>query len=96
MERFFQWNDDKNRTNWLKHGVDFDEALSVFDDENGILIADPDPSDGEERFVFIGRSAKIRILIVCHCYRESDTVIGIISARKATRSERFTYEELLP
>ncbi|MFI5345164.1 MAG: BrnT family toxin [Elusimicrobiota bacterium] len=96
MDRYFQWHDDKNRSNWLKHGVDFDEALSVFDDENGILIADPDPTDDEDRFVFIGRSAKIRILVVCHCYRESDTVIRIISARKATRTERFAYEELLP
>lgn len=96
MDRLFQWHDDKQRSNWRKHGVTFDEAITVFDDEHALLIPDPDPTDGEERFVFIGRSAKIRILVVCHCYRESEAVIRIISARKATRSERFVYEERLP
>lgn len=96
MGPLFQWHDDKDRSNRPKHGVDFEEALSVFDDAHAILIPDPDLSYDEERFLLIGRSAKIRILVVCHCYRESETVIRIISARKAARAERFKYEEMIP
>lgn len=95
MERLFEWNDDKERSNRHKHGVSFEEGVSIFDDKYAVLIPDPDPSGAEERFVFIGLSAKIRILVVCHCYRESDSVIRIISARKATRTERFKYEEMI-
>ena len=92
----FEWDADKDRSNQEKHGTTFAEALSVFADVNGILIADPDHSSAEERFILIGISAQIHILIVCHCYREADSVIRIISARKAVRHERFTYEERLP
>lgn len=96
MEQLFEWDDEKERSNRHKHGVGFEEAVSVFDDKYAVLIPDPDPSDAEERFIFIGLSAKIRLLVVCHCYRESESVIRIISARKTTRAERFKYEEMLP
>lgn len=96
MEARFEWHDDKDRSNRHKHGIGFDEAVSVFDDKNGLLAPDPDPSYGEERFVFVGMSEKLRILVVCHCYREPDAAIRIISARKATRAERFKYEEMIP
>lgn len=96
MEARFEWDDDKDRANRHKHGIGFDEARTVFYDKNGLLIADPDPSYAEERFIFIGMSAKLRILVVCHCYREPDAAIRIIPARKALRAERFKYEELIP
>lgn len=96
MVSLFEWHDDKDRSNRHKHGVSFEEAISVFYDNNALLISDPDPYDMEERFVLIGLSAKIRVLVVCHCYREPDSVIRIISARKATQAERFKYEEKLP
>jgi uncharacterized DUF497 family protein len=92
----FEWNDDKDRSNRHKHGVGFDEALSVFYDKNGLLIPDPDETRDEERFIIIGMSVKLRILVVCHCYRRADAAIRIISARKATRAERFNYEGMLP
>lgn len=87
-----EWDEKKNLTNKRKHGVSFDEARTVFFDEDGILIPDPDHSDTEERFVIIGRSSQFRILIVCHCYRENDEVIRLISARKANSLERDQYE----
>lgn len=92
----FEWHDDKDRANRLKHGVDFVEALSAFGDDNSLLMADPDHSGEEERFVVIGLSSKSRLLVVCHCYRDPDCTIRIISARRATRTERFRYEERLP
>lgn len=88
-----EWDADKNIENKRKHGVSFEEAQTVFLDENGLLIHDPDHSDDEDRFVLLGLSAKIRQLAVCHCYRKSDEVIRIISARKATRSEQKRYWE---
>lgn len=96
MDARFEWHDDKERSNRLKHGIGFDEAMSVFYDKNGLRISDPDPAHGEQRFVFVGMSDRLRILVVCHCYRETDAVIRIISARKATRAERFNYEEMIP
>ena len=92
----FEWHEDKERSNRHKHGVSFAEALSVFSDDNSLLMSDPDHSVREERFVVIGMSIKTRILVVCHCYRESDSAIRIISARRATRTERFKYEGMLP
>ena len=87
----FEWDDEKNRANIIKHEVDFDEASTVFWDENAILFDDPDHSISEDRFIVIGISAGARLLIVCHCYREEDEVIRIISARKATRKESERY-----
>jgi hypothetical protein len=87
----FEWDKKKNTSNLRKHGVSFEEAESAFADEFGRLIADPDHSDEEDRFVLMGVSARLRLLIVCHCYRYEDT-IRIVSARKANRSERTQYE----
>ena len=89
----FDWDSRKNRDNKRRHGVSFEEADTVFLDEHALLISDPDHSDEEDRFVLLGLSAGLRILVVCHCYRESDEVIRIISARKATRSEEKQYRE---
>lgn len=91
----FEWDAAKALSNEGKHGVSFDEAGTVFYDENGIFIADPDISEGEERFLLIGMSSNPRELVVCHCYRKTDSVIRIISARRATRHERAQYWERL-
>lgn len=88
----FEWDARKSATNVRKHGVSFEEARGVFLDERALLIADPDHSDDEERFVLIGISTALRMLVVCHCYREAEDVIRIISARKAGRQERADYE----
>ena len=87
----FVWDDDKADANYAKHGVTFEEARSVFYDADARLIADPDHSDDEDRFVILGFSQKPRLLVVCHCYRENDSVIRIISARKAIRKEAAIY-----
>ena len=87
----FVWDDDKAEINWRKHGIGFSEASTVFSDEDGLLIYDPDHSESEDRFVLLGMSSALRILVVCHCYRENDEQIRIISARKATKNETSTY-----
>ena len=87
----FDWDDAKARENLRKHGVSFDEARTAFDDERALLLPDPDHSDDEERFVLLGVSATLRVLTVVHCYVEDDEVVRLISARKATRSERTQY-----
>lgn len=87
----FQWDEDKNQKNIVKHGVSFAEACSVFFDEEAIMFEDPEHSEEEERFLLIGMSNNARVCIVCHCFRESDTVIRIISARKATSTEVSRY-----
>lgn len=87
----FTWDEQKATVNRQKHGVSFDEARTVFFDEHARLIADPDNSEDEERFILLGYSERPRLLVVCHCYRENDTTIRIISARKATRPEKNTY-----
>ena len=87
----FEWDDRKNNENQRKHGISFEDARTVFFDENALLIADPDHSDGEERFILLGLSSTLRNLVVCHCYRQGGDV-RIISARKANRTERNHYE----
>ena len=87
----FEWDATKNNANRKKHGVGFEEAETVFSDEMGILIADPDHSDDEDRFMLLGVSAGLRLLVVSHCYREGDDVIRIISARTADRREARSY-----
>jgi uncharacterized DUF497 family protein len=87
----FEWDEQKNLRNQAKHGVSFEEAESVFYDENARLKADPDYSIDEERFILLGFSKKLRLLVVCHCYRDRDDVIRLISARKAERPERKQY-----
>jgi len=87
----FDWNENKNQINIKKHGIGFDEASSVFYDEKAILFDDPIHSEYEDRFLLLGVSNNANICMVCHCYRESDTVIRIISARKATKKEADRY-----
>ena len=89
----FEWDPRKERLNRRKHGVSFEEAQTVFLDEWGVLIDDPDHSNGEERFILIGMSAALRVLIVCHSYRASDAVIRIISSRRAEAHERREYRQ---
>jgi uncharacterized DUF497 family protein len=89
----FEWDPLKAKENLRKHRVSFDEARTAFYDENARLIDDPEHSDDEERFILMGISDKLRVLVVCHCYRESDAVIRLISARRANVSERAQYEE---
>lgn len=87
----FEWDDRKAAANLRKHGVSFDEAKSVFFDERAKLIDDPDHSDDEDRFVLLGMSGTLRLLLVCHCYRSEGNVIRIISARKAISKESKSY-----
>lgn len=86
----FEWDAAKSRQNVRKHGVAFEEAQTVFVDDRAIRFYDPDHSHEEDRFIMLGIS--YRILVVCHCYRERDSVIRIISARKANRQEAKQYE----
>jgi len=83
----FIWDTRKSTINKKKHGVSFEEAKDVFYDEYAIRYFDPDHSREEDRFLMLGMSAKLRILIVSHCYIEDDSTIRIISARKATKAE---------
>lgn len=87
----FEWDEQKAIANAKKHGVSFDEARSVFVDERAKLIDDPDHSEDEDRFILLGLSSALRMLIVCHCYRSEGNVIRIISARKATTKESKFY-----
>jgi uncharacterized DUF497 family protein len=87
----FEWDDKKNRENKRKHKISFEEAQSVFLDENAIRFFDPDHSQDEDRFLMLGMSFTLRVLVVCHCYREDDSVIRIISARKADKREQSDY-----
>lgn len=88
----FERDRRKETANRKKHGVSFAEAKTAFFDENARVIADPDHSDEEDRFILLGLSSQLRLLVVCHCYREDQDTIRIISARKASRSERREYE----
>ena len=87
----FEWDERKAGLNARKHGVTFEEARSVFSDERAKLIDDPDHSEDEDRFVLLGVSSAMRLLLVCHCYREEGNVIRIISARKASSRESRSY-----
>ena len=96
MERLtFKWDPSKAEANNAKHGVSFEEAETVFYDENARLIYDPDHSSEEDRFILLGLSAQLRLLVVSHIYRNEETVIRIISARKATKKEQGQYNEYL-
>ena len=87
----FEWDEKKNRANKRKHNVSFEEAQTVFLDENAIRFFDPDHSKDEDRFLMLGMSFTLRVLVVCHCYRQDDSVIRIISARKADKREQSDY-----
>ncbi len=87
----FEWDPRKDRANQQKHRVSFEEASTVFHDEQALLVADPDHSSEEDRFALLGLSARLRVLVVVHTYRREDETIRIISARNATRPERAQY-----
>ncbi len=87
----FVWDQRKDRANYRKHKVWFEEAATAFRDENAKVYDDPDDSEDEDRFILLGLSFQLRVLVVCHCFREADLVVRIISARKADRSEQNDY-----
>ena len=87
----FEWDPNKDRINQRKHGISFKEASTVFQDENALVIDDPEHSEEEERFIILGYSLRANLLVVCHCYRKSESVIRIISARRATTNETRQY-----
>jgi len=86
-----EWDERKNRENIRKHKVSFEDAQTVFYDTNAIRYFDPDHSEKEERFLMLGMSFTLRVLVVCHCFRASDSKIRIISARKANKREQADY-----
>ena len=87
----FIWDYRKNKANAVKHGVTFEEAQTAFYDERAVVFFDPDHSDNEDRFILLGISFKLRVIVVCHCFRESETVVRIISARKCDKAEERFY-----
>jgi len=87
----FEWDENKEKNNIKKHGLPFSEAATVFADDAAFLFDDPEHSDKEDRFILLGMSTKARICVVCHCYRTKDSLIRIISARRATRKEEERY-----
>lgn len=87
----FEWDPVKAEQNRRKHGVSFEEAQSVFYDESAIEFYDDEHSEWEDRFLLLGLSSRLRLLLVCHCYREREAIIRIISARRATKSEARYY-----
>lgn len=92
-ELHFEWDEEKNALNKRKHRGSFEEARTAFYDEHALVIADPDHSEDEDRFILLGLSSSLRLLVVCHCYRQNENVIRIFSARKATRAEQTQYED---
>ena|SRR5215510_13481652 len=88
----FEWDTKKAAFNLRKHGVSFEEAETVFLDDEAVIIPDDEHSSKEERFFILGFSYQLRMLVVCHCYRESNDVVRIISARKANKAERMQYQ----
>lgn len=89
----FVWNSDKSTLNKKKHGVSFEEARTAFNDDCARIIYDTDHSEDEDRFLLLGLSERLRLLVVCHCYQEEESVIRIISARNATQNEHKQYME---
>jgi uncharacterized DUF497 family protein len=87
----FEWDAAKSRANQRKHGVSFEEAQSVFFDERALFMADPEHSDDEDRFLLLGLSVALRVILVCHCLRDDDHTIRIIHARRATKAEQEQY-----
>ena len=87
----FAWDERKNSGNLKKHGVSFEEAQTAFEDTQAKVYFDPDHSEDEDRFILLGLSSQSRVLVVCHCWRENDALIRIISARKADRLEEKDY-----
>ena len=92
----FQWNPCKARENLTKHGVTFEEAKSVFFDDYAVQFFASEHSDNEDCFIMLGLCRRSRVLVVCHCEREDGNVIRIISARRATATERSFYRGPAP
>jgi uncharacterized protein len=92
----FDWDKRKAAANKKKHGVSFEEASTVFYDDDALEYYDPEHSKDEDRFIMLGLSFKARVLVVCHCVRASGSVIRIVSARKATKNEAERYWEVKP
>ncbi len=87
----FEWNKRKENANIKKHGISFDEARTTFYDENAVQFFDPDHSEEEDRFILVGVSHRLNTLVVCHCFRENEITVRIISARKADKDEENVY-----
>jgi uncharacterized DUF497 family protein len=85
------WDENKNQENIKKHNISFEEVETVFYDPNGNLLNDPDHSDDEDRFIILGLSKMLHLLVVCHCYKENDETIRLITARRATKKEAKYY-----
>lgn len=92
----FDWDKNKAESNMLKHDISFSEATTVFDDDAARLIFDPDHSVKEDSFLLLGISCTLKILVVVHCYKDEESIIRIISARKATKLEAKQYKEFIP
>ena len=91
----FDWDENKANKNLAKHEISFEEAQSVFDDDNARLIYDPDHSENEARFILLGLSCYLKVLVVVHCYKDEENIIRLISARTATKPEEKNYKEML-
>ena len=88
----FEWDPEKAKANLDKHGISFEEVVTIFYDESGVEFYDDEHSEWEDRFLLLGLSSERKLLLVCHCYRSEDAVIRMISARKATKSEAKHYQ----
>ncbi|EIO4564344.1 BrnT family toxin [Vibrio parahaemolyticus] len=88
----FKWDPAKAEINIKKHGITFEEASSVFYDEYAIQFFDSEHSDAEDRFLMLGMSNNLNVLVVCHCERDNGNTIRIISSRKATKNEAKHYK----
>ena len=93
MKLKFEWDEEKNKLNKRKHRISFEEATAVFEDPTVVTIYDEEHSEDEDRFLVIGFDLKTRHLAVCHCLREDNNIVRIISARLATKNERKLYRE---
>lgn len=91
-ELIFEWDPEKAKANLDKHGVSFEEAMTAFYDEAAIEFYDDENSEWEDRLLLLGLSSNMKLLLVCHCYRSEESLIRIISARKATKNEAKNYQ----
>ena len=87
----FEWDAAKEKANVRKHSISFEEARTAFFDEQAVQFFDADHSDEEDRFILLGMSFKLRVIVVCHCFREGETVIRLVSARRADTGEERDY-----
>ena len=90
-ELSFEWDDRKESTNRKKHGISFEEARTAFYDDNALVFFDPDHSEDEDRFILLGLSFRPQVVVVCQCFRESESIVRLVSARKADKGEEHEY-----